>query len=661
MTRSNFLAETFLAAALGALLGSPLLRDGLPRAALGAGVGAFGLLALRVAYLRLRKGRTLPRGYSPFTKALPVQGRETDAIRDTFKVHKVPENLDAIVIGSGISGLYLAASLARVGRRVLVLEQHYVAGGCTHVFEDKGFEFDTGLHYVGRGEKYGALLDLVSTGDEKVRLVPLGSEADGHCYDEIMVAGLAPHCYRKGRARFEADLVERFPAYACRIKKYIDLCLKVNSSADPYVFGKLFSPLTKWLVHKLAAGRFFEYAAKTLDQVLDELSIDDKALRAILCGQFGDYGLPPDRACFFTHAGVVCHYMREGAYYTAGGPETIAKALVPAIEAAGGRVLVKANVQDIVVAPASLGGRVLGVIMADGSRVMLNNAQTGIVCSTIGAQGTLKLLSKAKSLGHIPARLKWESALKGGDWAGHGNVDGGGPVKDGISHMYAFIGLKGNKSELELRSSNIWHLPADPVKLDLNDMCRRYYADPIDGLPNGEMLLFMGFPSAKDPEWEQRHPGKSTCVIITEARTKWFKDHMDGKSGKRGPEYEKLKAQWKERLLNGLYRYYPKCRGNVEYCELASPASNQYYLGRPDSYGLEPSPAKFLHRGMLNYQPQDSEVPGLYHSGQDTLTAGVFGALMSGFVTAHSILGYDWVDLLLGGRNLADDLANVKK
>ena len=32
---------------------------------------------------------------------------------------------------------------------MLVLEQHYVVGGTTHVFEDQGFEFDTGLHYIG--------------------------------------------------------------------------------------------------------------------------------------------------------------------------------------------------------------------------------------------------------------------------------------------------------------------------------------------------------------------------------------------------------------------------------------------------------------------------------------------------------------------------------
>ncbi len=48
------------------------------------------------------------------------------------------QDLDAIVIGSGMGGLCSAAMLAKMGKRVLVLEQHYIAGGCTHVFDDKG-------------------------------------------------------------------------------------------------------------------------------------------------------------------------------------------------------------------------------------------------------------------------------------------------------------------------------------------------------------------------------------------------------------------------------------------------------------------------------------------------------------------------------------------
>ena len=65
-----------------------------------------------------------------------------------FSKRKIPDEVDVIIIGSGISGLYCAALLAKAGKRVLVLEQHYVAGGCTHCFEDKGWEFDTGSSYI---------------------------------------------------------------------------------------------------------------------------------------------------------------------------------------------------------------------------------------------------------------------------------------------------------------------------------------------------------------------------------------------------------------------------------------------------------------------------------------------------------------------------------
>ena len=46
---------------------------------------------------------------------------------------------DAIVIGSGIGGLACAAALARMGQKILVVEQHYVAGGLTRLFSDTAF------------------------------------------------------------------------------------------------------------------------------------------------------------------------------------------------------------------------------------------------------------------------------------------------------------------------------------------------------------------------------------------------------------------------------------------------------------------------------------------------------------------------------------------
>ena len=69
----------------------------------------------------------------------------TDSIfASGFSQKKIPTEIDAIVIGSGIGGLTTAAILAKANKKVLVLEQHDQAGGCCHTFTKKGFEFDVG-------------------------------------------------------------------------------------------------------------------------------------------------------------------------------------------------------------------------------------------------------------------------------------------------------------------------------------------------------------------------------------------------------------------------------------------------------------------------------------------------------------------------------------
>ena len=68
-----------------------------------------------------------------------------------YKQAKLAETWDAIVIGSGIGGLTAAVLLGmHAGKRVLVLERHYVPGGFTHTFHRPGYEWDVGLHYIGQ-------------------------------------------------------------------------------------------------------------------------------------------------------------------------------------------------------------------------------------------------------------------------------------------------------------------------------------------------------------------------------------------------------------------------------------------------------------------------------------------------------------------------------
>ncbi len=80
--------------------------------------------------------------------------------------HAAAARFDAIVIGSGMGALTVASLLAQLrGRRVLVLERHFKAGGFTHDFTRGRFHWDVGLHYVGEmrpGQRMRAVFDLVT-------------------------------------------------------------------------------------------------------------------------------------------------------------------------------------------------------------------------------------------------------------------------------------------------------------------------------------------------------------------------------------------------------------------------------------------------------------------------------------------------------------------
>ena len=49
----------------------------------------------------------------------------------------------------------------------------------------------------------------------------------------------------------------------------------------------------------------------------------DETLIKVLCGQYGDYGLPPKQSSFAMHASVAKHYMQGGSVPAKGSSEIL--------------------------------------------------------------------------------------------------------------------------------------------------------------------------------------------------------------------------------------------------------------------------------------------------------------------------------------------------
>ena len=67
--------------------------------------------------------------------------------------------------------------------------------------------------------------------------------------------------------------------------------------------------------------------------------------------------------------------------------------------------------------------------------------------------------------------------------------------------------------------------PLPACLLTCDAMQCRYMGRTQQGAAKGVVpLLFISFPSAKDPLWAEKHPGKSTATIVTFANYDWFKE-----------------------------------------------------------------------------------------------------------------------------------------
>jgi all-trans-retinol 13,14-reductase len=517
----------------------------------------------------------------------------------SYKQTEVDERWDAIVVGSGLGGLATAALLANSGKRVLVLERHYVIGGFTHTFKRKGWEWDVGVHYVGEVHRERSVLkqlfDFLTDGQ-------LEWADMGEVYDRI-IFGETEYPFRKGVQQFKDGLRERFPdaADGQAIDRYVDLVFEASKAARNYYAEKAMGGIAGFVAGPFMRRPYLAFTRKTTDEVLRGITSNQKLI-GVLTGQYGDYGLPPKRSAFAMHASVAKHYL-FGGNYPIGGSARFAETLAPKIEAAGGLLLTNAGVQEIVVEA----GKAVGVKLDDG-RVL----RSDLIVSNAGAHNTYERLLPRGERERIGFRSELHS------------------VAPSASHLSLYIGLDRPAAELNLPKANYWIYPDE---YDHDRSLARYIADESAPLP----VAYISFPAAKDPDFERRHPGKSTIEIITLAPWERFAQWDGTAWRKRGPEYDDYKAELSERLLAELYRFEPQTRDAVVYHELSTPLSTKHFTSyaHGEIYGLDHDPARFEHKFLRPRSP----VEGLFLTGQDVVSCGIGAALFSGYLTVSAITG----------------------
>ena len=496
---------------------------------------------------------------------------------------------DTIVIGSGIGGLTAACALARRGQRVLVLEQHAVAGGMTQTFGRQGWTFATGVHYIGGvgGQpgaegQFGRLLDWLGGG-------ALRFASCGNPYDIVRLPGFEFGIEHPEEA-YRAALLRRFPSQGPAIDRWFEQMEAARRAAYAMLAARGMPSWLAWGLRLWRGSEIERWRERTLADALAE--VPDGQLRAVLGARWGDYGAAPDTAPLLEHALVTGAY-NAGAFFPVGGSARFAQTLQPVIESAGGEVRLNALVQRIVVAD----GRASGVIVRGPAGEQQETARH--VVSAMGVLNTAACLE-------ADVAPEWQQAVRS--------------LKPGLAYVCLYIGFEGNIAAAGASAANVWLYES----LEIG----RVWHEPAD---EDAPALFVSFPSLKDPACT----GGPTAEVLVLCTASSFAAWLHPQADKAVADYAATKAWIEDRLLSQFKRHFPALAPLVRHHELATPVTQQRYACSPDGamYGIEMTSERLASPALDVRTP----VPGLLLAGQDVAGAGVPAASMSGLMAAAAI------------------------
>lgn len=579
---------------------------------------------------------------------------------------------DCICIGSGPSSMGCAATLSRLGKRCCVLEQGEQLGGGAHVFSEVGFEFESGIHYLGgttlwwnRGSMIG-LLRFMTCG--RLELCPMGTRVADQAqpdkdpraqrvvdapvlpgalmYDDVVIEGDS-YPFVEGLDSLKGMLARRFPSAddRARVDRFFaefDKYQALKGQSQLFFKLKVVSFLPSWLcalLQSLLCASFLRsYVNQSCEDLLRQCSIDPASrLAAVLLGQYGDFAYRPDQAAAFLLFGTISFYM-NGASYPRRGTGQIPRKLNATVLAAGGISFVQARVREVVIEK----GRAVGVRMDDEEGTVLR-AKT--VVSGIGGPRTYRTL--------LPPALSRRPLTR---------LASARATTPSTAYIFLFCGLDVSsqpEAERDTCGHNTWIYPSQHYSAMEDELNSRAQLCAASGgsvwdRPNP---VFVASGSEKAGE---DAPNRKTVLVLSQCPFSWvepFAHLTTVEARRRDPGYQAFKAQAKEALMrDGFRRVFPHLERYIVHSSVGTPLTTNHFLATDEGevVGLAAlsDAARWQARDLSPY----TCVANLFLTGQDVVTLGLPGALSAGYLTACAMEGYgDFPNVLLG-REIMDDL-----
>lgn len=271
---------------------------------------------------------------------------------------------DVIIIGSGIGGLIAGASLAKMGKRVLVFEQHSIPGGYATAFQRKKYRFEVSLHLLGDLDEGGMIHNIY----EKIGILPSVK------FYKVSALYKAVYPDYSLIARYNSDYITElqnlFPDEAEEIEELLDTFVKIRMEIllinKKSIQGEFINmPLDAPLVNK--------FRNLNLTEMLNEF-LTSANLKSVISQYWLYFGLPPSKISAIFYAYVWTEYFLYGGFYPHDRSQAISDRLVEIIKSYNGEVHVKCKVKKIIVED----GKATGIELQNGeiytSEYIISNA-----------------------------------------------------------------------------------------------------------------------------------------------------------------------------------------------------------------------------------------------------------------------------------------------